>query len=430
MLPGLGDELARGLYFLRPLTGEHIREVIVRPATTKGVVYESEALIDTLVEQTEHAPGGLPLLQFTLTELWDARDAGARMIRAEALAALGGVEGALTRHADQLLTGLGARERDAARRILLRLVTAEGTRARRSEAELLSEGAGRDAERAALEVQGSPLMNLRVQQGELVAAQNYVTLRGPSLAGAHLYAEVQDLTASPPVAAPVEYRITSIVQEDAKYDPTYIGSTFLCTLEQNVDNSGSWQPACPVDADGRRAAIPLAATWNAHGDRVESSSLLTFGCTTGVIAKCYRWGYRPWVTGYGDLVAMHLTCTRLARADYCGNGTPHTRDGTLIDIWDNLPSPGPIQQHDAGLLAELLDFEAGWNTGGAVCLSHARWLDGGTLLAQACPDRLIPPILLLGVLLGGAVCDFESQVLGDGSNPLMFDETGLHLDLL
>ncbi|HEU4732591.1 MAG TPA: serine/threonine-protein kinase, partial [Kofleriaceae bacterium] len=29
MLPGLGDELARGLYFLRPLTGEHIREVIV-----------------------------------------------------------------------------------------------------------------------------------------------------------------------------------------------------------------------------------------------------------------------------------------------------------------------------------------------------------------------------------------------------------------
>ena len=38
MLPGLGDELARGLYFLRPLAGEHIREVIVRPAAAKGVV--------------------------------------------------------------------------------------------------------------------------------------------------------------------------------------------------------------------------------------------------------------------------------------------------------------------------------------------------------------------------------------------------------
>jgi formylglycine-generating enzyme required for sulfatase activity len=152
MLPGLGDEMARGLYFLRPLTGEQVREVIVRPAAARGVVYESDALIDTLVDQTEHAPGGLPLLQFTLAELWDARDASARMIRAEALAALGGVEGALTRHADRLLAGLAGDERDAARRILLRLVTAEGTRARRPEAELLTGGAGRAAERAALEV--------------------------------------------------------------------------------------------------------------------------------------------------------------------------------------------------------------------------------------------------------------------------------------
>ena len=151
MLPGLGDELSRGLYFLRPLTGEHIREVIVRPAAAKGVTYESDALIDSLVAQTEHAPGGLPLLQFTLAELWDARDEAARTIRAESLAALGGVGGALTRHADRVLAGLRADERDAARRLLLRLVTAQGTRARRSEAELLGSDAERDAERGALE---------------------------------------------------------------------------------------------------------------------------------------------------------------------------------------------------------------------------------------------------------------------------------------
>jgi serine/threonine protein kinase/formylglycine-generating enzyme required for sulfatase activity len=163
MLPGLGDEMSPGLYFLRPLTGEHIRDVIVRPAAARGVVYESEALIDTLIKQTEHAPGGLPLLQFTLAELWDARDVGSRTLRAETLAALGGVGGALTRHADRLLAGLGSDERDAARRILLRLVTAGGTRARRPAAELLtgrsgpqtepsgSMNRGRDAERAALE---------------------------------------------------------------------------------------------------------------------------------------------------------------------------------------------------------------------------------------------------------------------------------------
>ncbi|HEX2686181.1 MAG TPA: serine/threonine-protein kinase, partial [Kofleriaceae bacterium] len=163
MLPDLGDEMASGLYFLRPLTGEHIRDVIVRPAAAKGVVFESEALIDTLLQQTEHAPGGLPLLQFTLAELWDARDVRGRTLRAETLDALGGVGGALTRHADRLLAGLRSDERDAARRILLRLVTADGTRARRSEAELLtgrggpeegppgSKKPGQNAERAALE---------------------------------------------------------------------------------------------------------------------------------------------------------------------------------------------------------------------------------------------------------------------------------------
>ncbi|HEY5936487.1 MAG TPA: serine/threonine-protein kinase, partial [Kofleriaceae bacterium] len=97
-LPGLGDELGRALYFLRPLTSERIREAIVRPAAVKGVTFESEALVDALVEQTAEAPGGLPLLQFTLAELWDARDADAKIIRSDALEALGGVEGALSRH--------------------------------------------------------------------------------------------------------------------------------------------------------------------------------------------------------------------------------------------------------------------------------------------------------------------------------------------
>nr|MBA2543590.1 SUMF1/EgtB/PvdO family nonheme iron enzyme [Deltaproteobacteria bacterium] len=150
-LPGLGEELGRALYFLRPLTSERIREAVVRPAAVKGITFESEALIDALVEQTARAPGGLPLLQFTLAELWDARDADAKTIRSDSLAALGGVEGALTRHADRLLAGLDGDDRDAARRLLLRLVTADGTRARRSEAELLSAGAARASERRALE---------------------------------------------------------------------------------------------------------------------------------------------------------------------------------------------------------------------------------------------------------------------------------------
>jgi serine/threonine protein kinase/formylglycine-generating enzyme required for sulfatase activity len=150
-LPLLGDELGRALYFLRPLVGERLREAVVRPAAAKGVTFESDALVDALVEQTEHAPGGLPLLQFALAELWEVRDATSNTIRADALVDVGGVAGALARHADRLLAGLDAQARDAARRLLLRLVTADGTRAPRSESELLSEGREGAAERRALE---------------------------------------------------------------------------------------------------------------------------------------------------------------------------------------------------------------------------------------------------------------------------------------
>ena len=49
-LPGLGDEIARALYFLKPLSREGIREAITGPARATGVAFESEALVDTLVD--------------------------------------------------------------------------------------------------------------------------------------------------------------------------------------------------------------------------------------------------------------------------------------------------------------------------------------------------------------------------------------------
>jgi eukaryotic-like serine/threonine-protein kinase len=183
MLPSLGDELTRGLYFLRPLGEEHIREVIVRPAAARGVMFESEALVETLVAQTDHSPGGLPLLQFTLAELWDARDAGARRIRAASLAALGGVAGALTRHADRIVVGLNSDERDAARRILLRLVTIEGTRIRRSKAELLTEEPDGAARRTALEVlvRGRVVVANNAQDGAYEIAHEALLTSWPTL---------------------------------------------------------------------------------------------------------------------------------------------------------------------------------------------------------------------------------------------------------
>ena len=258
------------------------------------------------------------------------------------------------------------------------------------------------------------LGNVHIEDGELVAEQNQAELRGSDMIGTHLYAQVRDTSVTPPTTSTVEYKITGVEAESANYDPTGTGNSFLYTLEQNVDGAGNWQPACPADADGKKVAIPLTATWDEHGNRAESDTQFTFGCTTGALAKCYRWGYRPWVTDYGDLVSTHWACTRMARGDYCGTGSPYTHDGTAIHLWDNLPPPGPIRTQNPTPL--LMLFEAGWDTSGAVCLSHARWLVDGVQMALNCPGRLIPPSLL-----NATVCDTVAQVLGYDVNATMFN---------
>jgi serine/threonine protein kinase/formylglycine-generating enzyme required for sulfatase activity len=136
-LPGLGDHLPRSIFLVRALSSEETREAIVGPARAKGGRFESEALVDALVQAATSTDGGLPLLQFTLAELWEARDQATRIISAASLESIGGVQGALARHAELVLASLLHDERQAARTLLLRLVTAEGTRARRSEAELV-----------------------------------------------------------------------------------------------------------------------------------------------------------------------------------------------------------------------------------------------------------------------------------------------------
>jgi serine/threonine protein kinase/formylglycine-generating enzyme required for sulfatase activity len=150
-LPGLGEHLGSGLYLLPHLSEAGLREAIVAPARTQGFTFESEELVDILVT-AGGAEGTLPLLQFALAELWERRNRERRVIPAAALEALGGVEGALARHADGVLAGLRPGQRLAARRVLLRLVLAEGARARRTRAELLGEAEAEDTEaRAALE---------------------------------------------------------------------------------------------------------------------------------------------------------------------------------------------------------------------------------------------------------------------------------------
>jgi eukaryotic-like serine/threonine-protein kinase len=135
-LPGLGAEVARAPYLLRPLTADKLREVIVVPARRSGVSFASSTTVDELIRFAMASEGSLPLLQFTLAELWEGRDRGTNIIRADALAALGGVDGVFERHADRVLASLPPQRFAVARRLLSRFVTAQGTRASLTRSEL------------------------------------------------------------------------------------------------------------------------------------------------------------------------------------------------------------------------------------------------------------------------------------------------------
>jgi serine/threonine protein kinase/formylglycine-generating enzyme required for sulfatase activity len=141
-LPGFGAEILRGLFFLYPLSPIGVRQAIVDPVQARGVRFESDAMVQKLV--TAGVEGSLPLLQFALAELWEARAPDSHVITAAALDKIGGVSGALARHAEGVLARLTPAQRRLARTLLLRLVTIEETRASMTRDELTAEGEDAD----------------------------------------------------------------------------------------------------------------------------------------------------------------------------------------------------------------------------------------------------------------------------------------------
>ena len=126
-LPHIGLYINTAIHLLTPLSREGVREAIVGPARLQDVDFDSEALIDELV--TAGAEGSLPLMQFALAELWEARDTTTQKITMHDLERIGRVTGALARHADNVVEALPGAQRVAVRRLLMRLVTIEDTRA-------------------------------------------------------------------------------------------------------------------------------------------------------------------------------------------------------------------------------------------------------------------------------------------------------------
>ena len=161
-------------------------------------------------------------------------------------------------------------------------------------------------------------------------------------------------------------------------DPEYGG--YFYTVSYTEDNGNTWQPLCGLDGNNAPVqALFLTKLWNyGDGSRIDNDPTnFTVACRGAALAKCAEWGYRPWcpdTTECDDLnnchgiplEDIHQACTRMVRADYCGDGRPHTTNGTSIDIWDNFK----IQERDE---TSTMLLEAEWSQDGAACVAHTRW---------------------------------------------------------
>ena len=184
--------------------------------------------------------------------------------------------------------------------------------------------------------------------------------------GSYLDASLED-------GSPVVLRIEALFPHPA---PIH-GDVLL--YEVSYATREGWEPLCGIDDEGAPiAAIPLEGAWNygegvpGGGEHVPDPFVFTFACQRYVLAKCVEAGYKPWQGviacpgGVCDVVSLaghHQACTRMMRADYCGDGTSYTFDGTLVNFYDDV---------GVRMDSETWDLEAEWAPDGALCLDSQR----------------------------------------------------------
>jgi hypothetical protein len=143
--PRFMAEVSAGLFFLTRPSDQGLRDALTLPAEMAGFRFETPEMVDAMIHDLRSTNGALSLLQFTASQLWDARDTGQRVLTRASYDAIGGITGALAGYADRFLEQLAEGPRAAAREVFLRLVTPDRTRAIASVDEL-KEVSGRRGE--------------------------------------------------------------------------------------------------------------------------------------------------------------------------------------------------------------------------------------------------------------------------------------------
>jgi len=232
---------------------------------------------------------------------------------------------------------------------------------------------------ATLTLNGKELTDVTINSSTIEARQGRSLLAGAQLIGAQLQGKLLNGISIP-------LRI-----EDAQVD----GGVTLYSISVLSDNGA--MPLCGTAAGSPIPAIAVSGYWDKSASYIDDSDSFTFGCINAAIGKCVRWGYQPWATASEcrhnscktrNLRDWQQACVRLVRADYCGDGIPHTRSGTRINVYDQL---GIQQSANPGW-----EIEAEWREDGGSCIGHTRWVQANSdwtesdlsYVQRVCPERL------------------------------------------
>ncbi|MCL7380570.1 trypsin-like peptidase domain-containing protein [Streptomyces sp. 35G-GA-8] len=118
--PRTSDALSDGVLFLTPLAADGLLRAVTGPIDAVPGVWLEPGLAERIVEDAGDEPGRMPLVEFTLTRLWEKREQS--MLTHAAYQELGGVAGALVGYAEDVIsTHVPAGQESVAQRLFAQL---------------------------------------------------------------------------------------------------------------------------------------------------------------------------------------------------------------------------------------------------------------------------------------------------------------------
>lgn len=121
-----------GRFIVTPMNREELQQIIEEPAAQRTLFFESSKLVNALIDEVIQMPGALPLLSFTLSELYlrylkaeENKERSDRTITEADYQKIGGVTRSLTNRADNTYNKLKTEEKvdeSTIRDVMLRMV--------------------------------------------------------------------------------------------------------------------------------------------------------------------------------------------------------------------------------------------------------------------------------------------------------------------